>query len=76
MVQSKKEPLMLRRPASLTDERLLCSAGDSFCTSLDMASRNLFLFRARIETVEVVGVWELCRPLGLSMASRYCEKKA
>lgn len=56
MVQSRKEPLMLSRPASLTDDRLLCSAGDSFCTSLDMASRNLFLFRARVEHEEAVGV--------------------
>jgi len=73
-VQSRKEPLMLRRPASLIDDRLLWSAGDSFCTSLQTASRNLFLFRARAED-EAVDVWELLCPLGLSTVSRYYEKK-
>lgn len=73
-VQSRKEPLMLRRPASLIDDRLLWSAGDSFCTSLQTASRNLFLFRARAED-EAVGVWELLCPLGLSTVSRYWKKK-
>jgi hypothetical protein len=73
-VESRKEPLMLSRPASLTDDRLLCNAGDSFCTSLHIASPNRFLFRAGVEE-EALGVSELCRPFGLSIVSRYCRQR-
>lgn len=71
-VQSRKEPLTLNNPASLTDDRRLCVAGEVPAPDASLATASCIRLLLRVWVDNVIGVE---RRDGLIRLSKYCKPK-